>query len=77
MERQTEPWLVTVVRWLQANKGKWRAISRETNIPYDTLTKIALGRVMDPRVSNVQALYDYFESLPDEPEPAEQAGMAH
>ena len=53
-------WLECVIEKLQANKGKWRCISREAGVPYDTLTKIALSRVTDPRVSNVQALYDYF-----------------
>lgn len=53
-------WLECVIEKLQANKGKWRRISKEAGVPYDTLTKIALSRVADPRVSNVQALYDYF-----------------
>ena len=67
MAQQRERWLVTVVRSLQDTKGKWRLISEATSIPYDTLTKIALGRVTDPRVSNVQALFDYFASPPDDP----------
>ncbi|AOJ68585.1 MULTISPECIES: hypothetical protein [Burkholderia] len=53
-------WLAYVVAKLQCCKGKWRHISDETGIPYDTLTKIALSRVSDPRVSNVQLLHDYF-----------------
>ncbi|MCZ2897470.1 hypothetical protein MTR01_25955 [Burkholderia thailandensis] len=53
-------WLEFVVVNLQRHKGRWRRIAHETGIPYDTLTKIALARVSDPRVSNVQSLHDYF-----------------
>lgn len=60
MSQSAGSWLEGVVTKLQANKGKWRHIARETGVPYDTLTKIALSRVSDPRVSNVQALHDYF-----------------
>jgi len=77
MEHQHESWLETVVRSLQEAKGKWRAISVDTGIPYDTLTKIALGRVADPRVSNVQALFDYFARRPDQATPANCAHPAH
>ncbi|UXU87006.1 hypothetical protein [Burkholderia sp. S-53] len=49
-----------VIEQLHKNKGKWRRIARDAGVPYDTLTKIALSRVTDPRVSNVQALHDYF-----------------
>lgn len=77
MEHQHEPWLQTVVRSLQDAKGKWRVISSETGIPYDTLTKIALGRVADPRVSNVQALFDYFARRPEQASAADRAGTPH
>ncbi|WP_264858472.1 hypothetical protein [Burkholderia cenocepacia] len=49
-----------VIEQLHKNKGKWRRIAQDAGVPYDTLTKIALSRVTDPRVSNVQALHDYF-----------------
>ncbi|RDK01451.1 hypothetical protein DLM46_16615 [Paraburkholderia lacunae] len=73
MEQGQVSWLATVVRSLQEAKGKWRAISSATGIPYDTLTKVALGRVGDPRVSTVQALHDYFASRPGQPTPADSA----
>ncbi|KVN35587.1 hypothetical protein WJ63_36770 [Burkholderia pyrrocinia] len=60
MSQYAGSWLECVIAKLQANKGKWRRIAQETGVPYDTLTKIALSRVTDPRVSNVQALHDYF-----------------
>ncbi|WP_244097345.1 hypothetical protein [Burkholderia cenocepacia] len=49
-----------VIEQLHKNKGKWRRIAQDAGVPYDTLAKIALSRVTDPRVSNVQALHDYF-----------------
>ncbi|NIF88077.1 Cro/Cl family transcriptional regulator [Burkholderia sp. Cy-637] len=60
MSRGAGEWLTFVVDSLRASKGRWRQISADTGVPYDTLTKIALSRVSDPRVSNVQALHDYF-----------------
>jgi hypothetical protein len=77
MEQGQVSWLATVVRSLQETKGKWRTISSVTGIPYDTLTKVALGRVADPRVSTVQALHDYFASRPTETSPADRARTAH
>lgn len=60
MHESRGTWLEFVVVKLQRCKGKWRHIADATGIPYDTLTKIALSRVSDPRVSNVQLLHDYF-----------------
>ncbi|KVQ60041.1 hypothetical protein WT23_23035 [Burkholderia territorii] len=60
MSQRISSWLEFVVEQLHKNKGKWRRIARDAGVPYDTLTKIALSRVTDPRVSNVQALHDYF-----------------
>lgn len=77
MEHGQVSWLATVVRSLQETKGKWRTISSVTGIPYDTLTKVALGRVADPRVSTVQALHDYFAGRPVETKPADGAHAAH
>lgn len=60
MSQRVSSWLEFVVAQLHKNKGKWRRIAQDAGVPYDTLTKIALSRVTDPRVSNVQALHDYF-----------------
>ncbi len=65
MSQSKEPMLDTVVRRLKSSKGRWRAISRDSGVPYATLTHIAQGHSADPRISTVQALYDYFESHPD------------
>jgi hypothetical protein len=60
MSQRVSSWLEFVIEQLHKNKGKWRRIAHDAGVPYDTLTKIALSRVTDPRVSNVQALHDYF-----------------
>lgn len=41
-------------------KGEWPGISAATEVPYDTITKIAQGTTKDPRVSSVQRLANYF-----------------
>lgn len=61
---QQEPLLDFVKRNLQGCKGEWRRISIDSDVPYDTLTKLALGGVADPRISTVQKLADYFRQNP-------------
>jgi hypothetical protein len=58
-----EPILVGVRRELRLRRGGWRAIALESGVAYDTLTKIAQGRV-DPGISKVQRLVDYFRTHP-------------
>jgi predicted transcriptional regulator len=52
--------LTFVLAQLAAEKGGWKRISLESGIPYDTLTKIAQGRVKNPRWSTVQRLTKFF-----------------
>ncbi|WP_261323511.1 hypothetical protein [Burkholderia anthina] len=61
MKGNREPMLGTVLRRLNQVKGDWPRIADESTVPYQTITKIACGFVRDPRISTVQALYDYFE----------------
>jgi hypothetical protein len=77
MEQGQVSWLATVVRSLQETKGKWRTISSVTGIPYDTLTKVALGRVADPRVSTVQTLFDYFTTKSQQLPPPQHPSAKH
>ncbi|WP_244108842.1 hypothetical protein [Burkholderia anthina] len=63
MKGNREPMLDTVLRRLNQVKGDWPRIADESTVPYQTITKIACGFVRDPRISTVQALYDYFEDL--------------
>ena len=55
-----EPILIFVRRKLDESRGQWVEVSRESGVPYHTLTKIAQGQVEDPRVSTMQRLVDYF-----------------
>jgi predicted transcriptional regulator len=63
----TEPMLDSVLRSLDATRGRWPEIAKKSGVPYQTLTKIALGIVEDPRVSTVQSLFDYFAANPTLP----------
>jgi predicted transcriptional regulator len=60
MQTSSEPIFDFVKRMLQEQKGTWRRISINSDVPYDTLSKIALGRVRDPRINTIQKLADYF-----------------
>lgn len=78
-----EPILATVRRHLQQTRGKWTEVSHKSGVPYHTLTKIAQGKVADPRMSTVQLLLDHFagEALsPESPEktlPQTQSPVVH
>ncbi|WP_063533315.1 hypothetical protein [Burkholderia sp. MSMB1589WGS] len=58
METGSEPILTAVLRHLDAAKGDWPAIAKQSGVPYQTLAKIGGRVVSDPRVSTVQALLD-------------------
>ncbi|KWZ42798.1 hypothetical protein WS72_07945 [Burkholderia savannae] len=58
METGSEPILAAVLRQLDAAKGDWPAIAKQSGVPYQTLAKIGGRVVSDPRVSTVQALLD-------------------
>lgn len=58
-----EPIMVTVRRQLEETKGTWSTVAEHSGVPYHTLTKIAQGKV-DPCVSSVQRLLDYFAVQP-------------
>lgn len=51
---------------LQARKGAWPAVARETDLDYSWLTKLAQGRIPDPSVNKIQRLADYFREHPVE-----------
>jgi hypothetical protein len=54
---------------LWAVKGRWPEIAEASGVPLRTLEKIARKESPDPRVSSVQALFDYFRSQPVVPPP--------
>lgn len=45
-----------VVDRLQAHKGRWLEVAKETGVPYSTLAKIAQGKRKNPTLANFQAL---------------------
>jgi hypothetical protein len=51
-----------VVNELQGAKGTWPRVSAETGISRKTIEKIANRTVLDPRVSRVQRLANYFRN---------------
>lgn len=51
-----------VLAQLEAARGRWPAIAREADVPYDTITKIAQRQIEDPRVTKVQKLANYFRA---------------
>lgn len=38
-------------------------VARDSGVPESTIKKIRSGEIKDPRVSTVQSLCDYFDSL--------------
>jgi len=54
--------LSRVRRCLQQARGKWGKVSQGSGVPYHTLTKIAQGKVANPRIQTIQLLVDYFAS---------------
>lgn len=55
-----KPMLDFVKDGLNACKGEWNDIADASGVPYSTLCKIAQGHTEDPRISSVQALFDYL-----------------
>jgi hypothetical protein len=63
MTSNQEPMLAAVLRHLDGTKGGWPQIAKQSGVPYQTLTKIACRIVVDPRVSTVQTLFDFFVAM--------------
>lgn len=51
-----------VLARLKAREVPWIEVSRRTEVPYETLKKIALGYTHNPGVRHVQRLADYFRA---------------
>lgn len=49
-----------LVNCLKGSRGKWRAISIETNIPYFTMCNISQGKVINPGIDTIEPLLDYY-----------------
>ena len=77
MTNKQEPMLDTVLRRLDEAKGDWPRIADESAVPYQTITKIGGRFVVDPRVSTVQTLFDYFAGQPEQSAMADCAPVTH
>lgn len=60
MPEQTETMLQFVLVSLDRARGRWAHVSKESGVPYHTLTKIAQRRSANPRIDTVQRLHVYF-----------------
>lgn len=65
MRIENEPMLDAVLRKLDETKGEWREVSRNSGVPYSTLTKVAQRLRKAPSITTVQTLHDYFTRRPD------------
>ncbi|SFB19797.1 hypothetical protein [Azotobacter beijerinckii] len=53
-----------VLDQLARRKGDWSEISKESEVPYFTISKIATRATADPRISTIQKLANYFAKNP-------------
>lgn len=49
-----------VLRQLEGAKGRWPKVAEESGVSIRTIEKIARREIIDPGVSHVQKLADYF-----------------
>jgi transcriptional regulator with XRE-family HTH domain len=54
-----------IERLMKANKVSRYKLSKDTNIPYTTLTQIINGRTKDPQVRALETIADYFNKSLD------------
>lgn len=52
-----------VLAHLEATKGQWPRVAKEAGVSIRTLSKIARREIVDPGVSHIQKLHDYFERV--------------
>lgn len=50
-----------VLEQLELSKGRWPEVAEDSGVSYRTLSKISSGEIVDPGVSHVQKLADYFK----------------
>lgn len=56
-----------VIEQLKRRKGEWPEISRASEVPYFTISKMVTGITRNPRVNTVQRLANYFMDNPAAP----------
>lgn len=62
MEQHIDIFRTVYARLRSVKYSDLPALAKHSGVPESTLKKIRSGEVRDPRVSTVQALYEYFES---------------
>lgn len=50
-----------VMEQLEASRGRWPEVAEGSGVSKRTLEKIARKEIVDPGVSHIQRLADYFE----------------
>ena len=62
MDPRSEPILDRVRRRLEEHKRYWAQLSRDTEIDYSTVHRIATGRSENPELGNVQKILDWCDA---------------
>lgn len=60
-----------VLAELEAAKGTWPEVSRDTGISLRTIQKISSGEIVDPGITKMERLANYFRSLSGKPSTSE------
>jgi len=55
--------LPTVIALLEANRGRWPEIARETGVEYRTIQNIVQGVSQNPSVNTVERLHKYLTAI--------------
>ena len=63
MTPKRESLLTYVVRELDATRGTWHEIAKDTGVPHGTIARIAQGRTPNPGVLTVEALANHFHHV--------------
>lgn len=75
-----EPILSYVRRRLEEFRGQWPRIHRESNVPYDSIAKLARGERPNPELTTtIQPLVDWFateDAKLEEPKPKRRKAAA-
>ena len=60
MKISAEELLADTKRLLDARRGLWRTISRETGVDYHFITRVSNGRIADPGIIRLEKLHSYM-----------------
>ncbi len=51
-----------VLERLEASKGEWREIAKDSGVPFGTVKRIGYGYTSHPRIDSVEKLARYFRA---------------